>query len=428
MNLLRNGRTRVRQSIVSLGIGLLLAVALSPMPARAGAVGISPLSLEYVDALRGSTVVQTLQLSNEPSDGDSGTLSYALSAKGEIASWMTFLPLEGLKPLSKLEVAESKQAFVRVVIAVPAGSANRTYTGEVFIEGTTVGVAAKPGSVGVGTAQNVPVTVKVGGVERREAAVEDFSVDKSEVGLKQRFTAKIQNTGNVAVASELEVIISRDGKEVTTLSTKGQNFPVFPSVSDSVFAEWDTSEQLGGAYEAVFKVTDVAGLTPKVLGAKSLPFRLEPRGTFTRSGEFTTFELLEKPVQGDAVYAEGGFLNAGKIPTNAVLDSKVYFKDKLMKAVQSLPRTVRPGQTGKIGVLFNAVDAGPYTIKAAFNYDGEVTDERELKFEVVKGKGGVASSAKSGGSSNGALLAVGGVGGLAVVSGAVLFLRRRRRR
>ncbi len=427
MNLSTARRVKLGRWSASLGIGLLLAVGHSPTPATAGAVGISPLSLDYADAPRGSTLVQTLLLSNQPSEGDSGSLAYTLTAKGEIADWMTFLPLEGDKPISTLEVPESKEEFIRVVVAVPVQSANRTYEGSIFIEGKTIELDAKPGDVGVGTAQEVGVTVKVGGVERREASVEDFVVDEAEVGLKQRFTAKITNKGNVTVAGELDVKVQRDGAEVASLSSKGGNFPILPAVSDGVYVEWDTSEQLGGDYTAEFTVRDVSGITPVVLGTKTVPFRLEPRGTFTRSGEFASFELLDTFVQGDLVRVEAGFLNTGKIPTNAVLDSQIFYKGKQIKEVQSLPRLVRPGATGRIVVSFDAVDAGEYTIKSTFNYDGEVTDERELKFDIAPNGKSPSAKGSDGGSSNTGLLALAGVGVLGVVGGGWVIARRRRR-
>lgn len=427
MNVSRKDRTRLRRSLVSLGIGLLLALGRTPMPATAGAVGVSPLSLDYADAPRGATLVQTLILSNEPSQGDSGTLSYTLTAKGETAEWIKFLPAEGDKPLTKLDVPEAKQAFVRVVVSVPAQAANRTYTGSVYIEGATVKADSKPGDVGVGTAQEVPVTVKVGGVERREASVDDFVVDQAEVGLKQRFTAKVSNKGNVTVAGELDVKVSRAGSAVATLSTKGSNFPILPGVSDGVTIDWDTSEQLGGDYTAEFTVRDVSGIAPVVLGTKTVPFRLEPRGTFTRSGKFASFELLDKFVQGDLVRAEAGFFNTGKIPTNAVLDSQIFFKGKQIKEVQSLPRLVRPGATGRIVVSFDAVDAGTYTIKSTFNFDGEVTDVKELKVDVAPNGKSPSSKGSDGGSSNTGVLALAGVGVLAVVGGGWVIARRRRR-
>ena len=427
MNITANGREGARKWSAALGSGLLLLTLLGTAPrAEAGAVGIAPLSLEYNDALRGSKLVQTLLLSNQPSKGDSGLLSYSLEGRGEIADWITFLPLEGDKPLKSIDVPESQQAFVRVVVDVPLQSANRLYTGSVFVVGRTVTGTTKAGDVGVGTAQDVAVTVNVGGVERRESKVEDFVVDQSEVGLTQRFTAKIANSGNVGVAAQLDLVLSRAGAVVQTLSSKNDNFPVAPGVTDSVYVNWDTSEQLGGAYDAEFTVSDVSGLKPVIIGTKKVPFRLESRGTFTRSGAFVTFQLLDTPIQGAPVFAEAGFQNSGKIPTSAIVDAQVYLEDKLIKSVQSLPRVVRPGQTGRIVVSFDAVKSGAYSVRAKINYDGEVTGEKELKFVVAPNGTGPSASGSDGSSTKTGLLVAGGVGAVALLGGLAAFLRRRR--
>ena len=429
MNLSCRSRSHSQRLAAITSIGLFLALSCSPMRSDASAVGISPLSLEYADSPRGSSAVHTLLLSNQPSSAQSasGTLSFSLQAKGEIADWLTFLPLEGEKPLSAIEVGETKQEFVRVVVAVPATAANRTYTGTVLVVGTPVKGETEVGQVGVSTAQEVPVSVKVGGVERREASVDDFVVDQSEVGLKQRFTAKLTNKGNVTVAGEIDVKISRAGAPSATISSKGSNFPVSPLASDAVYVDWDTSEQLGGDYTADFTVRDMSGTTPSVLGTKTVPFRLEPRGTYTRSGDFASFEFLDKFAQGDLVLAEAGFVNTGKISTSAVLDSEIFLKGKPVKSVQSLPRVVRPGETGRIVVSFDAVDVGAYTIKSTFNYDGEVTKERELKLVIAPKGTSAPSKSSDGGSSNSGVVALAGVGVLAVFGGGWVLARRRRR-
>ncbi len=422
---------------------MLIAVVSAPVPARAGAVGISPISLEYKEALRGSSQVQTLRLSNEPSSGDSGTLAFSVKALGEVAPWVSFLPLDDDRPRDVFEVVERRTEAIRVVIKVPADTPNRAYTGTLFIEAARTNAVVKAGSSGVGTAAEVPVTVSVNGVERRGAVVRDFLVEDAEVGLPQRFTAKIANTGNVSVAAQLDTKISRGGSEVATLTTKGQNFPVLPGVDGDVHLDWETAEQLGGDYTATLTVTDTAGLKPLVIASKTVPFRLEPRGTFTRSGEFTKFVLLNQPAKGELLVAEATFLNSGKIPTQAILDSDILLNGKLIKNMQSLPRTVRPGQTGRITVSIDSLQEGKYTIKGRINFDGEVSDDRELAFTVnSSGSSGAAvvgptagpteaatssSSTSSTSSTSSVPFLIGGAAAVLGAAGAAFALGRRKR-
>jgi hypothetical protein len=414
---------------------LLIALCSAPLPAQAGAVGISPLSLDYQQALRGGSQVQTLLLSNQPSSGNPGTLAFSVKAQGEVAPWVSFLPVDNETPQTIFEVPQAETKVIRVIVKVPTDAANRLYNGTIFIEASDKATKAQAGQVGVGTAAELPVTISVNGVERRESTVRDFLVEPAEVGLKQRFTAKVSNTGNISVASELDVKIKRGDTDVATLSTKGQNFPILPGVDGDVTVDWDTAEQLGGDYTATLTVSDIAGSQPKVIGTKAVPFRLEPRGTFTRSGEFTKFILLNPPAKGELVVAEATFLNSGKIPTQAILDSDISLNGKLIKNVQSLPRTVRPGQTGRITVSVDSLEEGTYTIKGRINYDGEVSDDRELTFKVSGAgasaagptAGPTAAASSSSSSTSSVPFIAGGAAAVLAAAGAAFLVGRRQR-
>jgi hypothetical protein len=416
---------------------VLSGVAIWVAPGAGAAVGISPVNLDFNEALRGGTFVQTLQLSNESSENtkfavdDAKLLEFKVKADGEISSWILLTGADGTAPQTSFQVAKGERAILRVQVKVPADAANRKYTGTIFIEAVTVNPETK-GQTGAnaGSAAEIPVIVNVGGTERREARVDDFLVDGAEVGLKQRLTAKITNSGNVSVAAQLDVKVTRAGASVASLSTKGQNFPVFPAESGSVSIDWDTAEQQGGDYNADFTVTDVSGTTPIVLGKKIVAFRLEPRGTFTRSGEFTELTLQSQPEQGGLVVAQAVFLNTGKIATNAIFDGQISLNGKLIKTIQSLPRTVRPGETGPIGLTFDAVEAGRYRLSGKINFDGEVTSERVLEL-TIKPLAGAAAKASSGpndgdGSSRTAIGIAAAMVATLIAGGVLLALRKRR--
>jgi hypothetical protein len=399
-------------------------------PGHAG-VGIAPVSLQFDQALRGGSFEQSLQLANEPSTGstaagDAKLLEFKVKAQGETADWITFFAPEGQTPQTVFNVARGDRVNVRVRAKIPSDAANRTYEGTVFVEASSIDPESvgKPGT-SVGTAAEIAVTINVGGVERRSAVVGDFVIDSAEVGLNQRFTAKIRNNGNVGVAAQLDVKVTREGTESISLSSAGDNFPVFPEQDGEVFIDWDTSEQLGGAYAAEFKVTDLSGVTPIILGTKSLPFRLEPRGTFTRSGEFVALTLKSLPEADGLVVAEAQFLNSGKIPANAIFDGQISVDGKLVKTSQSLPRTVRPGETGRINITLDSAAAGDYRISGKINFDGEVTPEKVLEFTIRPVGGAVAKG--SGGEGTNPLVYGGAAAGIALI-GVGIFLALRKRR
>jgi hypothetical protein len=405
-NRTRTTNRRIVKWVVVVAWWLTAGASIWGSPAQA-AVGISPVTLDFNDALRGGTFVQTLQLSNESSSdpgaiaGDSKLLRFTVKAQGETAPWVHFLGQEDPVEKSFFEVAKNERVIVRVKVDVPPDTPNKQYKGSIFIEALTVDAEASVDSgTNVASAADIPLTVNVGGTQRRSASVEDYNVDIAEVGMKQRFSAKIRNLGNVSVAAQLNVTLSRAGAKVATLSSVGQNFPVFPEQDGSVHLEWDTVEQRSGDYNARLTVLDVSGSAPVSLGTKDVDFRLEPRGTFTRSGQFTDFVAKNLPEKGGLAVAEARFLNTGKIATNAVFDGGISLNGKLIKSVRSLPRSVRPGETGSIDVTFDALDSGSYEIVGKVNYDGEITGEKSLQMLVKpvaaavaeKGSGGQESS------------------------------------
>jgi hypothetical protein len=419
------------------GCGTLMAILcflvggiVTSLPANAG-VGIAPVEINFDEALRGGTFEQSLQLSNEPSDGagaagDAKLLEFKVKSQGEIADWISFYVTGSPTPQTSFKVAKGDRLEVRVRAKVPSEAANRPYRGSLFIEAAGIDPESlgKAG-VGVGTAAQINVTINVGGTERRGAVVGDFVVDSAEVGLKQRFAAKIFNNGNVGVTAQLDVKVTREGSEGVSLTTAGKNFPILPAANGEVFIDWDTAEQLGGAYKAEFKVIDLSGVAPIILGTKTVPFRLEPRGTFTRSGEFVGLTLKNLPEAGGLIVAEAEFLNSGKIAANAIFDGEISLNGKLVKSVQSLPRTVRPGETGPINITLDSAQAGAYRISGKINFDGEVSPEKVLEFTVKP----IGSAAGKGGGKNGSdpLVYAGGAAGVGLM-GIGLFLALRKRR
>ena len=172
-------------------------------------------------------------------------------------------------------------------------------------------------------------------------------------------------------------------------------------------------------------MTDLSGVAPIILGTKEIPFRLEPRGTFTRSGEFVGLTLKNLPEAGGLIVAEAQFLNSGKIPANAIFEGEISLDGKLVKSIQSLPRTVRPGETGPINITLDSAAAGKYRISGKINFDGEVSPEKVLEF-TVKPVGSLAAKSDAGKSSN-SLVFGSSVAGIAAV-GFGLFLALRKRR
>ena len=370
--------TRISRNLrrAALTIGVIVGtIATLHGPAHAG-VGISPVSMEFSDALRGASYTQTLILTNADPDDSA---EFTVVATGDIASWVTTSLGEG-EPATSFVAAPGSRLDIQVHLDVPDDAVNRTYDGGLEVLGAVVGDVA---GAGVQIGGVVLIEAHVTGTEVRSAGVDDYRVANAEVGMDQRFTAVVRNDGNVRAIAQLDVTIQRDGATVAELSTGGEPWVVQGAASSPVEVTWTTAEQSAGDYTALFTVSDMAGPTPIELGRREIPFRLEPLGTFTRAGVLGDLAIVSDVSLDTPIFAEASFTNTGQIDTTAIFEGRVYRGDELVQVVQSLGQAASPGAIVPMTVNFSLDTPGAYRLEGNVNYDGFVTEAKSLEFEVA---------------------------------------------
>jgi hypothetical protein len=306
-----------------------------------------------------------------------------------------------------------------VSIAVPATAPNRRYEGKIQVIGQEAKIEGSQSGSSVGLAVDVTIAVDVSGTERREGSLTDARVAGAEVGQAQRFIALVKNSGNVAMKPELTVTIMRGSSKVAEISNKGTDAQIAPARDDEVITEWQTSDQNAGDYTAEFRVVDVGGTAPKVIGTKTVPFRLDPRGTLTRSGIFEQLKVLGDPAIGITKTA-AVFVNTGKIDSRAVFSGELYRDDKLVKSVTSLEKVVKQGARELVEMNLDTPQGGKYKLVGKMNFEGVETEPRELEFTIGSAGGG------GGGSSMGLIAGV-AAGAVVLALLGFVFMRRRNR-
>lgn len=382
----------------------------------AGGIGIAPASVAIGGALRGATYGEHLILEN----GNDADVEFVLSPEGEVGTWVSFTEMgDHTRALSSVAVPAGRRADVRIQVTVPASTANGTYTGAVQVMSRRVGDGTGGGAgAGVGIGALLALSVEVTGDERRAGALVDSRVDPAEVGMPVSVHAVVRNDGNVGLRPVVRVVISRGDEVAERLDTEGELFPVDPGKQADVVVLWDTSEHRGGDYVASIAVVDTAGGNDLALGGADVAFRLEPRGTFTRSGTLQGLELVNRPEPGGVAQLEARFANTGQIETTAVFVGDVYRDGVLVRSVQSPPRLAPVGTTVDVGFAIDGVDAARWRVIGRVNYEGRETDVRSVEFRV----GGDA------GTTAGPSLAAAGAGAAAVAAAAGVGLLARRRR
>jgi hypothetical protein len=369
---------------VTVGVVVLLAVLASVLltvdRSRADGIGISPAVITYPNTMRGVTYTANLTLSNT---SETTTNEFVITPVGGVADWMEVQRRDDSSDGSTVRVEPESSVQVAVLLTVPATAANGSYTGALDIISSEVDLELGEGSgSAVQIGGLVDVAVEVVGDQRRSARVGDMYVEPAEVGMLQRFNAVVENNGNVRVEPLLEVDILRDGVVVEQLSSQGTMNPVFPNASGTTFVEWDTAEQTVGGYQAAFRVIDVAGSEPVELGSTIVDFRLEQLGTFTREGTFDAFVVLGEPQAGGLTNVEATFTNSGQITSRAVASVEIYLDGELVDTAVSLERSTRPGETAKIVLPISTADFGEYRLVGTVNYEGLLTDPREVAFRL----------------------------------------------
>jgi MYXO-CTERM domain-containing protein len=240
--------------------------------------------------------------------------------------------------------------------------------------------------------------------------------------MEQRFTAIVQNDGNVRAIGLLDLTIVRNGVPVAELTSAGEPWVVQGGAIGPVEVVWSTTEERAGDYTALFAVEDVAGQSPIELGEREVPFKLEPIGTFTRSGVLADFSVVSEVGLDAPVVVEAAFTNTGEIETNAILEARLYRDDELVQVLQSLERATPRGETVPIGVGFEIDEPGPYRIEGLVNYDGFATETKSIDIEVTDGA--VSGAVEDQGDRN--VVVIASVGVLLLVLAGGLTWRRRR--
>ena len=331
-------------AILAAACGSVLAFA-APLAAQEGAsgVGVAPAYIEIEEGLRGGTYSERLILEN----ADSVDVEFALSAEGEVGEWVTFTsPEDRNEELTIVQLAAGRRLDVRLQFDVPANTANGAYTGTVQVQSRRVGDGSGDGAgAGVGIGAQVNLSMDVVGTERRAGVLVDARVDPAEVGMPGTFHATVRNDGNVQLRPVLTVAIVRNDEIVTELDTVDEFYPVDPEKQEDVIIDWDTSLQVGGDYVARFAVTDVAGGLDRAIGELDVPFRLEPRGTFTRDGVLESLELVNQPEPGGVAKLTARFQNTGQIETSAMFVGDLFVDGNLVETIESAPRSTPVGQT-----------------------------------------------------------------------------------
>lgn len=336
-------------------------------------IGVGPNYIRLDSALRGSSYKQTLYVYNQ-NDYDSTIL---LNSTGEAGEWVTFYEPSNLeKPVNSTFVHAMSSKNIVIQITIPEDAANREYNG-------TVIVSSEPADTNVSgnyttVSLNIPVLlfINVTGYQILNVSVLYIEVDNVEIGYPCRLRLQFRNTGNVEATPHTEVIITKDGRYIDSLS--GSTDPIQLDQLGNQELIWNTTGMVAGNYVAHFNIT----LDGKLVEERDVSFRLFPPGTFTRNGTLLGITYEGKPAKGKVLKIIATFRNTGDVDTPAKFIGEVYKDGELVDVIESKEITVPKYRKENLYAYYKIKENGTYVIKGYVLYGSKTTNTTELSFSV----------------------------------------------
>ena len=279
-------------------------------------------------------------------------------------------------PLTEVIAKPGKTSRYTLGIQVPEDASNGTHSGGLLL--TAQGASAESGKASVNLSLLLSVIVNVTGEQRLEGTTGGLDVVDTEVNYPLRLTLPFQNRGNVEATPEVELhYLDSAQQPVDTVIVNA--FRAYPGESITIAHEWDTTGRPPGAYHVVA----VTSLDGKEIDSQEVDFTLLPLGTLSRQGSIGDPELETQPTIGGLTKVKVPFINTGEIDTKAVFLGEIYHDSNLIKAVNTVEKSVPKGNQGVFEVFIETPEPGAYRLQGRINFEGKETEVKEISFDVA---------------------------------------------
>ena len=396
-------------SKIILAIGLILIIF--SFNAWAAGIAVSPSKITINNVLKGTEPERVLTVFNTATHED----TFSLTVTGNITDWISFYRIDDpATPINNITIPAEDKAHVLVKFAIPTDTAaGDGYTSKIYVQ--SIPPEAEAGHAAVIIKMPIEVTIGVTGTQTLAGTVESIATTDTEVNVPLRIRVEFRNTGNVIAKPTVNVDISRDGVVVDSVTYSDKE--IATNRKETVRVEWDTAEIKSGDYVA--KVSVLLG--GEVLETKELPFKLFPPGELTRHGTLNDMVCEGEPAVGAVTKVLVTFVNTGGIDTKARFAGEVYRDGNLIDTIESNELLVLMGASETLTAYLKIESPGSYVVKGHVEYEGRMTDAKELSFDVS----GVAAKTGDDENSTNSTPGFGAVGGLFALLIVIFALRMR---
>lgn len=360
----------------SLCLFVILVLLLIPA-GNAYGVGLGPSEIRVSDALRGTSVDQSVTLYNL---GDT-TASINLTVEGDGSDWIHFYDIDtkGV-PFTKVTLKARESRPIRIVVSVPSDAANGMYTPIIHAkleppEGATSSLTGVSAILEATSTLSITVT----GEQKVAGTVEYITVDNSEVNYPVPVKVLFHNTGNVAAKPEIKSVFAKSSATIDSVTSADTE--VKAGESKLIVIRWTKTNIDAGNYTADVSVN----LNGATISSAKKSFMLEPVGTLSRQGNLTGLSYSGDPTSDAILKIIGTFQNTGTIETKAKMIGEIYRDNSLVDTFTTDELSISINDQGELLYYLKLQNPGTYTIKAYVLYDGKKTETKELAFSTITG-------------------------------------------
>ncbi len=339
-------------------LSLILLITITTFPANAAnpSLGVSPSIIKIDNLLRSGYFEQPITISLSSQDN----ITVTLSARGEIASWLTYP--------STIIVTKNNPVTFKLIVKPPSDISNGIYSG--FLRATTEQI----GELKAGQATNIIaavdsiIDITITDKEIKSCTAKNFNIETAEKNAPIKLSFLLTNEGNVRLNPNVKVDIWNQNQDKIIKFVELTGNEVLPSTEETINLNINNDLEIA-QYWADIEVTDC--------NAKSnlLTFDIVEKGALTVSGILERIENKPWIKEGETVQIKAIFKNTGQTTVSARFIGIIKLDNDIIKNIQTEEKQILPGQSTEFIESFTPKKPGRYIASGKVFYENKQTAE-----------------------------------------------------
>jgi len=282
-------KTKIASTVLAVLTCLVLTGTVSAI-----SIGAGPSTIDFGKMVRGGYAESEITVSTSGDEDLQCTVEFT----GDIKDWLS------VDKGDEFDLPADSRVKLMAVIQPPLDAPNGKYEGAIYIKAAPTASISSGAGLILGAGVKLLIYAEITGEEIVTYKMRRASVSDTETGYPIKFTAVVQNTGNVKVKPEVKIEIFDLGGNLVKTFTQA-NVEILPTVESPITVEVPSQG------------LDVASYTAKVTvgdSEQTLTFNILEKGTLALKGVLTKVALNKIWVEvGETVKIAGEVKNTGEL-------------------------------------------------------------------------------------------------------------------